>query len=407
LASVGEISAKEAVKLKRHLDACAQCRTLVAEFRRIGLEDFSLAAAMRVDSTQPPASLPLSDSEIQSALDRVWQSSENDAMIQNRAALRPIAGSTAARKLVFYWSRRLTYAAAVALVCWGGIEFYRIHLHQVELQYSNTAMSSEVEYWKAQAKYHTTHQSATEAALRSSTERADAAVAALQAQRALDSAAKQEQQDLESRIAANASAYAQLNQELQAERAGRVHDHEQQRTMALEIQDLKNRAKQQPRDVTPSPSSVLRVASESPAVASAPRVTIAEATDLFGARDLHIVDVYSVNSSGGTGKIYGRVYYVNRRLLLFYAFDLPDLPGKHAVFQAWGYLDPNSSKLDNLGTFSKDDSSLNRWSLKVTDPMILSRIDTLFVTAEPPGGSPAPKGKKLLLASLAGPPNHP
>jgi hypothetical protein len=54
-----------------------------------------------------------------------------------------------------------------------------------------------------------------------------------------------------------------------------------------------------------------------------------------------------------------------------------------------------------------DNATLNRWALRVSDPLLLSRIDTLFVTLEPPGGSSSPKGKKLLMASLAGPANHP
>ena len=47
-----------------------------------------------------------------------------------------------------------------------------------------------------------------------------------------------------------------------------------------------------------------------------------EARNLFGARDLHIVDVYDVAGDGKTKRTYGRVYYVEKKLLVFYAFDL-------------------------------------------------------------------------------------
>jgi hypothetical protein len=134
-----------------------------------------------------------------------------------------------------------------------------------------------------------------------------------------------------------------------------------------------------------------------------------EARQLFGARDLHIVDVYDVDGNGKNRQIYGRVYYVEKKLLLFYAFDLQDK--KHsrlaAGFQAWGYEQAAPGKAQNLGLFYVDDSSVNRWILKVDNPRVLQRVDAVFVTLEPPHGSPVPRGRRLLYANLGGPPNHP
>ena len=134
-----------------------------------------------------------------------------------------------------------------------------------------------------------------------------------------------------------------------------------------------------------------------------------EARELFGARDLHIVDVYDVDHSGKPSRTYGRVYYVNRKLLIFYAFDLNSKQSEHkpVAFQAWGFKQPHSTAPENLGLFIMDDAQLDRWVLRVADPKVLASIDTLFVTVEPPGGSTVPKGHPLLLASLSGPPNHP
>jgi hypothetical protein len=134
-----------------------------------------------------------------------------------------------------------------------------------------------------------------------------------------------------------------------------------------------------------------------------------EAKEILGARDLHIVDVYDVDNTGKSSRAYGRVYYVNRSLLVFYAFDLSKVEKNHkaVAFQAWGFRQPRSATAESLGLFYLDDAALNRWTLRVSDPQLLSRIDTLFVTAEPPGGSHFPKGRRLLMASLAGPANHP
>jgi len=75
--------------------------------------------------------------------------------------------------------------------------------------------------------------------------------------------------------------------------------------------------------------------------------------------------------------------------------------------QAWGFRQPNSTTAESLGLFYMDNASLNRWALRVSGPRVLSRIDTLFVTLEPLGGSRTPKGQRLLMASRAGPANHP
>lgn len=133
-----------------------------------------------------------------------------------------------------------------------------------------------------------------------------------------------------------------------------------------------------------------------------------EARNLFGARDLHIVDVYDVAGDGKTKRTYGRVYYVEKKLLVFYAFDLQNQQNhKQVVFQAWGYREANVGKPLNLGVFAIDDSPTSRWVLTVNRADVLSHIDAVFVTVEPPGGSAAPRGKKVLYANLVGPPNHP
>jgi hypothetical protein len=134
-----------------------------------------------------------------------------------------------------------------------------------------------------------------------------------------------------------------------------------------------------------------------------------EAKEILGARELHLVDVFDVDNAGKSSRAYGRVYYVNHDLLVFYAFDLSKLERTHkaVAFQAWGFRQPQSTKAESLGLFYMDNATLNRWTLRVSDPQLLSRIDTMFVTVEPPGGSRFPKGRRLLMASLAGPANHP
>jgi len=133
-----------------------------------------------------------------------------------------------------------------------------------------------------------------------------------------------------------------------------------------------------------------------------------EARELLGARDLHIMDVYDTDRNGKRSRTFGRIYYVNNKLLLFYAFDLSDREKRRPIaFQAWGYQQPDSNAPESLGLFYADDPKVDRWVLRVSDPKILSRIDAVFVTIEPPTGSKSPRGRELLFAALSGPPNHP
>jgi predicted nucleic acid-binding Zn-ribbon protein len=130
--------------------------------------------------------------------------------------------------------------------------------------------------------------------------------------------------------------------------------------------------------------------------------------DLMTARNLHIIDVFDVDGKGDTRRTFGRVFYTQGKSLIFYAFDLEDKRVLNAnyAFQAWGYQE-SGGQSRNLGIFYVDDRKQNRWALKFNDPRTLAQIDAVFVTIEPPGGSPKPTGQKLLYAYLKNKPNHP
>ena len=131
--------------------------------------------------------------------------------------------------------------------------------------------------------------------------------------------------------------------------------------------------------------------------------------DLMGARDLYIAEVYDVAGTGKTRKPYGRVFYTRGQSLIFYAYDLDqqnDLK-RASAFQAWGRQGPDRQQSINLGIFYEDNASRKRWILKCDDPKTLEKIDAVFVTIEPNGGSHRPSTKPLLFAYLTVNPNHP
>jgi hypothetical protein len=125
--------------------------------------------------------------------------------------------------------------------------------------------------------------------------------------------------------------------------------------------------------------------------------------ELMGARSLHIVDVFDVDGKGRTQRPYGRIFYTEGKSLLFYAFDLKG----GGTFQAWGQKESREEAARSLGVLHLDDQKLNRWVLKFDDPAVLAEINSVFVTAEPPGGSLKPNSRKTLYAYLNGTANHP
>lgn len=131
--------------------------------------------------------------------------------------------------------------------------------------------------------------------------------------------------------------------------------------------------------------------------------------NLITARDLYITDVYDVAKTGKTRKPFGRIFYTREKSLIFYGYDLDQQPGLRnaATFQAWGRRGADDDHDVSLGILYQDDASQKRWVLKFKDPATLAKIDQVFVTVEPSGGSKKPSGTKFLFASLQIDPNHP
>ena len=115
--------------------------------------------------------------------------------------------------------------------------------------------------------------------------------------------------------------------------------------------------------------------------------------DLMGARNLHIADVFDVDSKGKDQRAFGRVFYTEEKSLIFYAFDLGDrnTAKRNASFQVWGTRGPAQNPAQSLGIFYVDDQKQNRWLLKFEDPRILAQIDSVFVTSNRRAEVPGPR----------------
>jgi hypothetical protein len=131
--------------------------------------------------------------------------------------------------------------------------------------------------------------------------------------------------------------------------------------------------------------------------------------DLIGARDLYITEIYDVAGNGDTRKAAGRVFYTKGKSLIFYAYDLNESPGVKdaSTFEAWGQRGSDWRQASKLGIFYEDNTAKKSWVVKSNDRKALARIDAVFITVEPNGGSERPTGKPLLFAYLKVAPNHP
>ena len=131
-----------------------------------------------------------------------------------------------------------------------------------------------------------------------------------------------------------------------------------------------------------------------------------EIRDLIAARNLYIADIFDVAQNGTTAKPFGRIFYTKDQSLVFYGYDLDKQTGlkQSVAFQAWGSGDDKQNV--SLGLFYRDGIQ-KRWVLRFNDTKTLARLNKVFVTAEPKGGSAEPTGKQILMAYLQVQPNHP
>lgn len=134
-----------------------------------------------------------------------------------------------------------------------------------------------------------------------------------------------------------------------------------------------------------------------------------ELGDLVATRNLHIVDVYDADSNGKRDRSFGRVFYVEGKSLVFYAYDL-GAPGEfkaNVVFHVWGEKAGVKEVAHSLGILHKDDGQ-NRWTMTFDNPSVLVKINSAFVTTEVASKQyNEPHGKKILFAYWGNQPNHP
>jgi hypothetical protein len=409
LAAIGEVAAAEFHDLQEHLAGCTHCRHLFANFCRISADDIGLVAIQgRAEQSSEDSSGPLDEPEL---LGRVLSRARHEQAVETPRVSSPthiVRQSVRSRGVAMWRSLRrpaLAYGV-LALSLAAGVGAYRF---RDVLQNKRLAdLESRLAFWKSRAETRAAEEGSAAKLLEESQARQEALQQSLEEAKAKYANLVAQQKTLQAAVAAANARVEQLGNDLNVAKATQQAQEEAAGDLQVKLERATAKLQDQQQLVADLRRKVER-AEEAASVPHAPPVEDAEAKGLFGARDLHIVDVYDVEGNGKTRRTFGRVYYVEKKLLIFYAFDLKDKRHNRtaAGFQAWGYREASSSKPANLGLFYVDDASLDRWVLKVNDARVLEHIDAVFVTLEPADGSPYPQGRRLLYANLSGPPNHP
>jgi hypothetical protein len=130
--------------------------------------------------------------------------------------------------------------------------------------------------------------------------------------------------------------------------------------------------------------------------------TLREAYDLIVDRNVHVLNVLTeVTDDARSARARGRIFYVEGKKLVFYAYDLTHKIHDEPAFYVWGQTLNTVQQVVSLGKFQVDSEQQGRWVLKVTDPRLLANIDSVFVTEESyKKAITQPSGKRMLFRVL-------
>jgi hypothetical protein len=416
LYALGELAPEQTRRIRGHVRECKACCALVEEFERIMLFDLPSIEVLHSEGSEPADPESVDATKL---LEKVWERARSGPEEEEG---QPGWGQSASSALAGTGRSRLWHAARMITLAAGWLIAAMLLFDHEPLRSTRSTAARGDAPKATQAELDSAARAATVAR---QLQAANAIVKELQVELARSSERSRIVQtqiarlnleyqdlsgvntDLRTRVRQQEDLLAQTSAQLQLTRDSLNSEMAAKAALEGQLSDVYGRLEKQRQEA----ANLAHVAATVPAAypVAETREREGEAGEILGARDLHIVDVYDVDDSGAAAHAYGRIYYVNHSLLIFYAFDLSKLERNHKLvaFQAWGFRQPRSSKVESLGLFYLDNATLSRWALRITNPEILSRIDTLFVTVEPPGGSRFPKGRRLLMASLAGPPNHP
>lgn len=404
MAAVGEITTAEQKTLKAHLTECASCSNLLADMGEIHSKWLPEQPGFEIKRG------PAAESRLRQLI--LNRATAEGAHFSEQAYPQPHLPATRGRS---WWLLRPNYSLAASLlivaVLGAVTALMRLHHPSSETSLSQTPAAA----LQSLDVSHTPTSTDTYLTLASTREEQEALERSLKKLQIERERLEQRLQEAEHRVgdlqqtnSVATSQVAGLQQQLDSVRKTQSKAEEEIAMLKSSLSDKDTDlilTAQENKDLRDKLNAQTEAVDREREFMSAGR----EIRDLIAARNLHIIDVFDTNGDGKTQKVFGRVFYTEGKSLVFYAYDLPvHHPATKYAFYAWGKRDDQQGKVRNLGIFYNDDQTQKRWVLKITDPQVLSAIDSVFVTLEPlgkPGDSPT--GRKLLSAYLGTTANHP
>lgn len=433
LAATGQLGGPEMFELNEHIASCASCREFLESVTQVSVQAMPLLAENHtpIADVEPPAGIRarflsrLAEEQVNPGADTIPRPA---AVLQRPFALpateRARAGDTREplglsaelglrpHRSVFSLLRAAAVLIACALVGLTGFYFGKRTAPRAANQVAQIIPST-----LPSAQRNETHD---DSGRMNELQRQKAALEGQLAEVNQKLTSSQgEQRLLRDELAVANEKLASLNQQILAAQSQRVTDQDAKNRVAIlqsEVDRLNQRMAQSEvkvaieKQTTEELTAKLETAEADLQRERDLKTAKAEMGDVLAARNLHIVDVYDADGGGKQQRSFGRVFYIEGKSLVFYAYDLED-PGRlkaNVVFHVWGGKAGVKEVTHSLGILHKDEVGQNRWAMTFDDPTVLSQINSVFVTAE--SGSKrldAPHGKKVLYAYFGGTPNHP
>jgi hypothetical protein len=412
-ASIGEAKGAELAELEEHLRACPGCRHAYADFLQLGSVRMVAEANEQQEVTGSEAIGYIDSAQFR---EKFLKKAEAEGILTSRRKVPSVLPEPAIRPIRHrgYTAFGLGVAATILL----GVGMFAVY--REKLYPNNAASASSVARSVALPAQSVSADEKREALffrLETENRKLKSEMDSLKASLATESSALEEWKSSAAASEEDKAALLSAAKERDAKIDGLMHQLSQAQTEVAGVRtDLEKVQGNNQATIVVDETRIQELSDQLAEQTSAldrEREMLAanrDIRDLMSARNLHIADVFDTDSRGKTRSAFGRVFFTEGKSLLIYAYDLNDRRAEEAGYhyRVWGKKEGPGQGARSLGIFYSDDKAQKRWVFKYEDPKVLSEIDSVFVTLEPPGRNPTePKGEKFLYAYLRNQPNHP
>ncbi len=392
LSAAGELSERERSELREHLAKCVDCQQTERTFRDIVC-----------------SGLPLVRTDFSFFLDKLKFRSQPGVRTRflARARHEGIRFSSGVERQTSVWSPNLAYAAGSAFLLAVVIMLTLFYEPSIFRQKYKAQSQQQVERLARENAMLSSRLAQREQEVNSQQEQIQGLQSQVRDLTQSTAAYRRESEQNGIRIGHSTSQTARLTEELQnRERQLAQASDELARINELRASDQASLVAQQIR--INEISHQLRIASATLDMERQLAAAGRDIRELMVARQLHVVDVRDTDANGKPRPSFARIFLIEGKSLMFYAFDLNEGRPSNAKarFQVWGEQLAKDHSVRSLGLLYVDDKAQKRWALKVEDPSLLNEINSVFLTVAAPGAGDKPSGQRLLYAYL-GEPNHP